>query len=97
MESLFVTQPFINRCKNTVELFTVYGRKEISLSIEREINMLKERFAFNRRIKILEEIKSLDEYVVLFLDTLEIQIVNKHYIKDKIIDEFSLSIKYVKE
>ncbi|MBO0422450.1 hypothetical protein [Enterococcus plantarum] len=59
--------------------------------------MLKEEFAFNRKIKILEEIKNLDEYVVLFLDNLEVQIVNKHYIKNKKVDEFSLNIKYIKE
>ncbi|MBU5362117.1 hypothetical protein KQI58_13645 [Enterococcus raffinosus] len=59
--------------------------------------MLKEKFAFNRKIRILEEIKNIDEYLVQFLDNLEIQIVNKHYIKDKRIEEFSLNIKYVKE
>lgn len=59
--------------------------------------MLKEKFAFNRKIKILEEIKNLDEYLVLFLDNLEVKIVNKHYIKNKRVVEFSLNIKFIKE
>ncbi|MDG4982354.1 hypothetical protein OGZ39_11970 [Lactococcus lactis] len=58
---------------------------------------MKEQFIFNRKIKILEEIKNLDEYVVLFLDNLEVKIINKHYIKFERTNEFSLNIMYVKE
>lgn len=59
--------------------------------------MSNTKFVFNREINILKEITGLDEFLVVFLDTLEKQVINKHYIKKYKVEELYLNIKYVKE
>lgn len=59
--------------------------------------MSNTKYVFNREVKILKEITGIDEFLVIFLDTLEKKIINKHYIKKHKVEELYLNIKYMRE
>lgn len=59
--------------------------------------MSNTKYVFNREVKILKEITGIDEFLVIFLDTLEKKVINKHYIKKYKVEELYLNIKYMRE